>query len=232
MCLAHTSGRCNNEKHPDKCRDAETQRKKVDKIPLNPPFTKGEIFLFHSLAKRGQGRFDSFDYCNPLYLCLRRRWGGGGGSSPTGPGTTVAFSGSSSGYNVYMARNSSLSSGSVLAVDIKVDSVSNVFGAAFDIDFDSTKMTYSSYSAGSFLETGGNSVSYQPVTQSGNSGKLIVGVSRQAPSGGQSGSGILVTLKFNVTGGTSVSFSNNALKDSSNNTVSATWSSGGTVTVQ
>ena len=167
-----------------------------------------------------------------LMLFLISACGGGGGSSPTGPGMTVVFSGSSSGYNVYMASNSSLSSGSVLAIDIKVDSVSNVFGAAFDVDFDSTKMTYSSYSAGSFLETGGNSVSYQPVPQSGNSGKLIVGASRQAPSGGQSGSGTLVTLKFNVTGATSTSFSNNSLKDSSNNTISATWSGGGTVTVQ
>jgi hypothetical protein len=27
------------------------------KIPLNPPFPKGEISLFPSLAKRGEGRF-------------------------------------------------------------------------------------------------------------------------------------------------------------------------------
>lgn len=154
--------------------------------------------------------------------------GGGGGTNPAGPSTTVAFSGSSAGYNVYMVTNSSLSSGTVLAIDIKVDSVSNVFGAAFDIDFDSTKMTYSGYSAGSFLESGGNSVTYI-ATQAAN--KLIVGVSRQAPSGGQSGSGTLVTLKFNIIGGGSASFSNNALKDQSNNPVSATWS-GGTVMVQ
>lgn len=161
--------------------------------------------------------------------------GGGGGSTPTSPTipiTSVTFSGSSSGYNVYMAKNDGQSSGGILAIDVKVNNVSNVFGAAFNIDFDSTKMTYSnSYSAGSFLETGGNSVSYLPATQSGNSGKLIVGVSRQAPSGGQSGSGTLVTLKFNVTGGGSVSFSNNSLKDSSGNTISAATWSGGTVTV-
>lgn len=155
--------------------------------------------------------------------------GGGGGSSPTVPSTIMTLSSATPGSNsVYMVKNSSLSSGSVLAIDIKVDSVSNVFGAAFDIDFDSTKMTYSDYSAGSFLETGGHTVTYI-ATQAVN--KLIVGVSRQSPSGGQSGSGTLVILKFNVTGDTSVSFSNNSLKDSSNNTISATWY-GGNVTVQ
>src|SRR4030067_692543 len=80
---------------------------------------------------------------------------------PVEPSKTISFSGSSSGYNVYMQKNNSLSTSDILAIDVKADSVSNVFGAAFDIDFDSTKMTYSSYSAGSFLETGGNSVSYQ-----------------------------------------------------------------------
>ncbi len=146
-----------------------------------------------------------------------------------GSATAIYFNGLTPGSNsIYMDKNSSLSSGSVLAIDIKVDSVSNVFGAAFDIDFDSTKMIYSGYSAGSFLEGSGNSVTYI-ASQAVN--KLIVGVSRQAPSGGQSGSGTLVTLKFNVTGGTSASFSNNSLKDSSGNTISATWSSGGTVTV-
>lgn len=149
---------------------------------------------------------------------------------PVDPTVTISFSGPTPGSNsVYMARNSSLSNGSVLGIDIKVDSVSNLFGAAFDVDFDSTKMTYSGYSAGSFLETGGNSVTYI-ATQTVN--KLIVGVSKQAPSGGQSGSGTLVTLKFNVTGGTSASFSNNILKDSSGNDIPATWSSGGSVTLQ
>jgi hypothetical protein len=29
----------------------------LSQIPLNPPFSKGEIALFPSLEKRGQGRF-------------------------------------------------------------------------------------------------------------------------------------------------------------------------------
>ena len=126
-----------------------------------------------------------------------------------------------------------MSSDSVLAIDIKASNVSDVYGAAFDVDFDSTKMSYSGYSAGSFLEGGGNSVNYQATLQSGNSGKLIVVASRQGSVEGATGSGTLVTLKFNVPGGSSVSFSNNAIVDSSGITIStATWSGGGTVTVQ
>lgn len=170
--------------------------------------------------------------CVPFALVMLSACGGGG-SSPTGPGKTVTLSGSTTGYNVYMAPNASQSSGTVLAIDIKVDNVSNLYGAAFDVNFDSTKAIYSSsYSAGSFLEGGGNAVAYNIATQAGNSGKLLVGASRQGIVGGTSGSGTLVTLKFNITGGGSMSFSNNSLKDLSGNTISATWSSGGTVTVQ
>ena len=152
---------------------------------------------------------------------------------PVDPTAIILFSGSTPGNNsVYMSRNSSLSSGNTLSVDIKVNNVSNVYGAAFDVDFDSSKMTYDSYSAGSLLESGGNAVSYQAGLQSGNSGKLIAGISRQAGASGVSGSGILITLKFKVTGNSAISFSNNSLKDSTNQSISGVTWSGGTVTVQ
>ena len=158
--------------------------------------------------------------------------GGGGGSSPVAPSKTISFSGSSSGYNVYMAKNNSLSTSDIFAVDVKVDNVTGVYGAAFDVNFDSTKMMYSNHAAGSFLEQGGNTVTYNAATQSGNSSKLLVGISRQAGATGAAGSGSLVTLKFNVTSGGSIAISNSELKDSSNLLISGITWTGGTVTVQ
>lgn len=161
--------------------------------------------------------------------------GGGGGGSSTSPSSTITFTADSSspGSNtVYMTRNSSESSGNTLAVDIKVNNASDVYGAAFDVDFDSSKMTYSTYSNGSFLEQGGASVSYQVATQSGNSGKLVVGISKQGAVSGASGIGTLLTLKFNVSGGTDIDFSNNQLANSSGSSISGITWSGGTVTVQ
>ena len=136
--------------------------------------------------------------------------GGGGGNGSTSPSTTISFSGTNPGSNsVYMAQNSALSSGDILAIDVKMNNLSsNAYGAAFDVDFDSTKMTYNSYAVGSFLEQGENTVNYQMGLQSGNSGKLVVGISRQGGVGGVSGSGTIVTLKFRVTGNLSVAFSN------------------------
>lgn len=144
-----------------------------------------------------------------------------GGSGITGP---------SIGANtVYVKRNASLSSGSTVAVDVKVNSVSNVYGAAFDVDFDSSKMTYAGCTQGSFLEQSGGCVAN---LQPGNNGKLVVGISKQGSVSGVSGSGTVVTLKFTASGSSSVAFSNNALKDPNNQTISGTTWTGGSITVQ
>lgn len=135
---------------------------------------------------------------------------------------------------VYMAINRA---GSTLTIDIKCNNITgSVFGAAFDIDFDPTKMTYSDKAAGDFLESGGNTVNSMAILQSGSTNKLIVVVTRQAPATGQTGSGTLVTLKFNVvpnaSGSSSVSFSRYDLKDSANASIPGITWTGGTVTVQ
>lgn len=160
-----------------------------------------------------------------LTILIISACGGGGGS--TGPSSTVTFSGSSSGDNVYMDRNSFLSHGSVLAVDVKVNNVSNVYGAAFVVDFDSSGMTYDSYAKGDFLGT----VEPYVAQESGSSNKLVVGISKQGTATGATGSGTLITLKFNVTSGGNLAFSNPALKDPSSLTISGITWSGGTVTV-
>ncbi len=138
---------------------------------------------------------------------------------------------------VYMERNSSLSTGNTLAIDIKCNNITgSVYGAAFDVDFDSAKVTYSDKVAGDFLESGSNSVIYLAGLESGSTKKLKVGVTRQGQVTGQTGSGTLVTLKFNVvanaSGSSSVSFSNYDLKDSANVSIPGITWTGVTVTVQ
>lgn len=132
---------------------------------------------------------------------------------------------------IYMAKNSSLSIGDIIAIDVKSNNISSgVFGAAFDVDFDSSKITYDSYVAGNFLEQGGATVHYEAILQSDNSSKLVAGITRQ--TGTATGSGTLITLKFKVTSGSTVGFSRNELRDQSNLTILGTTWSGGTVTVQ
>lgn len=147
----------------------------------------------------------------------------------TAPTTTTAFSSSAPSSNtVYMTKNSSLSSGDTLAIDVKANGLSgNVKGAAFDVDFDSTKITYSSYAEGNFFGSGSSTIA---ALQQGSSSKVVVGVS--TGSGTVTGSGTIVTLKFKVKGNSSVAFSNYELRDSSNQSVSGISWSGGTVTVQ
>jgi len=148
--------------------------------------------------------------------------------------SAIDFSGTTSpGDNtIYMAKNSSLSSGDIIAIDAMVKNVNGVFGAAFDVDFDSTKITYDNHVSGSFLEQGGATVNYLAVLQSNNNNKLVVGISRQ--TGTATGSGTLITLKFKaVANGTAnLSFSNNGLTDAGNQAISGISWSGGTVTVQ
>ena len=109
--------------------------------------------------------------------------------APTSPSsTTITFSGSNPGDNsVYMAKNDTLSSGDIIAIDVKANNISGlVYGAAFDVDFDSSKVTYDSKVEGIFLEQGGNSPTYLVSLQSGSTNKLVIGISRQGSSSGAS----------------------------------------------
>lgn len=175
-------------------------------------------------------------YCRIIiYLSLTILFHGcGGGSSGeknviTTPSQVLAFNGTTPGGNtVYMSQNSALSSGNILAIDIKSNNISNAYGMAFDVDFDSSKITFDSYAAGSYLESGGDTVNYFVSPQTG---KLVVGISRL--TGVVSGSGTIVTLKFKsaMSGTSSIGFSNNEVRDANNQAVPGVSWSGGTASV-
>jgi len=122
--------------------------------------------------------------------------------------------------SIYLSYNPIQSMGATLALDIKMNSLSAttpVFGTAFDLDFDPAVLTFAGFVEGDFFQKGdlpGNgTVKYLAVMQSGTLNKLIVGISQNAGDTGASGSGVIITLKFNVAMGSqtlqsNISFSN------------------------
>ena len=93
-------------------------------------------------------------------------------------------------------------------------SVGKVYAAAFDLVFRYSVIEYEGFEPGDFLEQGGQ-VTYQIVTDEGNPGRLIVGISLLGESEGVDGSGNLVYLKFKAKEyeTTPLVFENNELRD-------------------
>ncbi len=120
------------------------------------------------------------------------------------------------------------------SLTLNVSSVSNLFGMAFDLDFNSSLVSFVSANEGTFLSAGCQT---SLMTNENPAGKLIVGLSRLgACCGGVSGSGSLMTFNFNSleqAGTNNFSFSNNSLcllDGSSCNYVTGTWQ-GASVTI-
>ncbi len=98
------------------------------------------------------------------------------------------------------------------SLDLNISSVSDLFGVAFDLDFDSSLITFISEEEGAFLSNGCQT---SLMTSPNTPGKLIVGLTRLGAScGGVSGSGKLMTFNFKTlqsAGSSNLSFSNNSL---------------------
>ena len=110
--------------------------------------------------------------------------------------------------SIYLSYNPTQSIGATLALDVKVNSLSDTtpaFGAAFDVDFDPAVLTFAGFVKGDYFQDGdiieNGSVMHLVVLQPGTSNKLIVGVSQNAGDTGASGSGVVLTLKFTVASG-------------------------------
>ncbi|MCC7201677.1 MAG: putative Ig domain-containing protein [Nitrospirae bacterium] len=107
--------------------------------------------------------------------------------------------------SIYLSYNSTQSQGNILALDVRVNSLSGTtpaIGAAFDVNFDPAVLTYDSYLPGNFFEgsdipDNGNMVKLVASPQA-VPGTLIIGLSQNNGDPGASGSGTLLTLKFRV----------------------------------
>lgn len=158
--------------------------------------------------------------------------GGGGGGGVVEPSITVIFTESMPSANeIYMSKNSALSSENVLAIDVKANQIdASVFGAAFDVDIGSfSGITYIGHTKGSFLDESAGSVIYDSADMGG--GKIIAGAVSPAGASGATGSGTIITLRFKVTEASTLTFSNNELRDTSNNLISVTWQGGSISTI-
>lgn len=158
--------------------------------------------------------------------------GGGGGSAPPPPGpVTATFTPAAAppGAGVVLSGPGTPQSGSI-TLDINAQSLpAGTYAVAFDLDFDTQLVAFSSFQSGSFFEAAGPT-SYQVTTAPGNPNKLIVGVSLSGATSGTSGSGRIVSLRFNVQGNTGTSAltftGNTALNTSGAPVPGVTWASG------
>lgn len=139
--------------------------------------------------------------------------GGGGGGSNTISASFTPTQPSPTGPNeISMAQGSR--SANTVTVRVEVTDTDDVFGASFDVDYDVSSIQYEGWSAGTILESGGNTPIY---TVNATNGMVTVGASR---SGGASGVDVngtqtLINLTFRVTdtGTMPIQFLNTVLFD-------------------
>ncbi len=136
-----------------------------------------------------------------------------GGSEITGtPGSLNSESESSTGTEVLLTVSDSMpDAGDTITVTASITGVEGLFAYGFDVEYDSSVLTYQSVTAGSFLSTGGDT-SFNAQLQNGEEGVLVIGEAIiQDDRTGVSGDGTLVTITFLVaeSGSTDLSFANN-----------------------
>lgn len=162
----------------------------------------------------------------PLALLLACG-GGGGGNGPTAPPPPqpgielIPAAAPSAGVSISSGAGTSQST---LLLEIRANSVTDLYGVAFDLRYPSNLLQLVQASPASFL---GNAT-LQSVPGQG-SGLLLVGLSKLGAVSGNSGSGVLMTLEFRAiaAGEGTFSFEQNSAIDSSGQPISAFgWAAG------
>ena len=127
--------------------------------------------------------------------------GGGGGSDAGGSPTPLAASfvpdqPTPGGNTVALAEG--LKSNDVVTVNVTMTSTNGVFGAAFEVVYDDVHTVFLGYTAGSVVEQGGNTPTYN-VDGTSNPGRVVVGVSRTGSGATNvSGTKTVIGLQFRV----------------------------------
>jgi hypothetical protein len=160
--------------------------------------------------------------------------GGGGGSGPTEPPPPppptpgiVVTPAAAPATGVSIASGTGTTQ-STLILEIRANSVTDLYGVAFDLRYPSNLLQLVQASSGPFL----GSPNLQSVPGS-SSGLIVVGLSKLGAVSGASGSGVLMTLEFRAiaAGQGSFSFEQNSAVSSSGQPVSGFGWSAGTVQV-
>ncbi len=124
-----------------------------------------------------------------------------------------------------------------VCIQVDVAGVTDLYAASFDFAYNPAVLDYTGATEGTFLnQDGGNThMRESALNNDENSGRIVVGVTREAAAIGVSGSGTVATLCFQAVGaycGTSdISFENADLEGPAQDSIiSATWN-GTTVTI-
>lgn len=163
--------------------------------------------------------------------------GGGGGGSPTEPPPpvtpAVAFTatGGSAANSITIAQGAG-TSGTTLELEVRANSVQDLYGVAFDLEYPSNLLRFeSSTNPSGFLGSDGTPVSF--VSSLSRDGLLVVGYTRLGQVSGANGSGLLARIRFTAiaTGSGTIRFSRNSAYSSQGAVMAnVTWA-GGTVQV-
>jgi len=121
--------------------------------------------------------------------------GGGGSSTPTAPpGVNFTANSTTTENSIYMTQGGGTNS-SLLVLEVRVNNVSDLYGAAYDVVFPSSLLSFTEATEGGFLK--GNT-SFLALLSS--PGRVVVGQTNLGSDNSESGSGLLATLEFAVIG--------------------------------
>jgi len=158
--------------------------------------------------------------------------GGGGGSSPTQPTPTptppptqpsLVFTPSGGAGTGLSLAAGAASTASTLILEVRANSVTDLYGVAFDLTYPANLLQYVRVTQGPLLAGGTLQVA------AGGTGNLVVGLSNLGPVPGASGSGVLMTFEFRAVGAGqgSISFSRNTAVDSAGQSINGlSWGTG------
>jgi hypothetical protein len=157
--------------------------------------------------------------------------GGGGGGGPTEPPPPqrgiVVTPASTPAVGISIASGAATNQ-STLILEIRANSVTDLYGVAFDLRYPSTILQLVQANSGTLL---GNATLQASPGQS--PGTVIVGLSKLGAVSGTSGSGVLMTLEFRAiaTGQGAFTFEQNSAINSSGQPISNFGWAAGTVQV-
>ena len=143
---------------------------------------------------------------------------GGGDTVVTGPSSGISASfvaerPAPGAGTVSMVQYTAV--GDVVTVNLRVTDTNGIYGAAFDVVYDPSRVRYEDWASGVLLEQGGHSPNY--TVQVPQAGRVVVGASRNGAVSGVNavGSRVMIRLVFRATavGSSQISFQAASLID-------------------
>jgi len=119
-----------------------------------------------------------------------------------------------------------VSQGSQVTIDVVVENVNDLKGARVVLNFDASKLQYSSSTAESFIPNA-------TLMANATNGSVTLDIAGLGAASFASGTGTIITVVFDTidTGNTNITFGTTTLRDKSNNTITHTKSSGCSVNI-